>query len=436
VRLPDPEHTRIVLVGTGTYGYGGLTDLPAVPHNVVAFAESFADPRLCGMPERNIRALINPNRPSTVAGDIAAAATDAADLLFVYLAGHVVPAGTTEPQLALSMDYSGAGSALLDIRQVAQTVASSRAYTRVLVLDLRLVAAPELEAEVRDTIGRLVHLPGVAVLLAATADEGNYDSPGRVGTAFTRAILDVIHRRGVSGYHYINLVGLYEQAAELMRRAVKPIPKLLLARTPGARSDLVPAGVERRTTFGGRVTDERSLASRVVDERDLGERRRFGMFGGRTVGRSTGERPSGRTTGERRRDEWDPHAHFAATVDTRTPMVLFANAGDAPPSPEDLFRIRAMRDAAAAAERDYQHPDLALDHYRALVLHGQRVLGPQDRELMGVRQRLAYWVGMSGEPAHAAQLLRELYADQQHVLGSGHPESVAVYSDLLYWSQR
>ena len=441
MRLPDPEHTRIVLVGTGNYGYGGLSHLPAVPHNVVALAETFADPRLCGLPARHIRALIDPNQPASVASDITTAAADAADLLFVYLAGQVVPFGAAEPQLALAADYTSAGSSFLDLRQIAHVVAASRAYTRILILDLKIAALPAIEAQVREVIARLVHLPGTAVVLGATADQDSYDSPGLAGTAFTRAMLDVVHRRGVSGYHYVNLVGLYEQSVELLHRAVKPIPRLMLARALTDRPSLVPASGGLVRTFGGRVTDERSLASKVTDERQLGERRRFSR--GRVAGR-TGERAAGgrakaeptRQTGERRVGGMDPHEHFAATVDTRTPMVLFANAGDAVPSGEDLRRIRLMREAAAAAERDYQHPDLALDRYRALVLHGQRVLGPEDRELMGVRQRLAYWVGMSGAPAHAAQLLRELYADQQRVLGAEHPEAVAVYSDLMYWSQR
>ncbi len=427
MRLPDPEHTRIVLVGTGNYGYGGLSHLPAVPHNVVALAETFADRRLCGVPEHNIWSIINPNRPATVAAEIQAAATDAADLLFVYLAGNVVAVGGTEPALALSMDYADAGSSFLDLRQVANAVGASRAYTRVIVLDLRLIAPPEVEATVRQSIARLVHQPGVAVMLAATAADDNYDSPGRVGTAFTRAMLDVVHRRGVAGYHYVNLVGLYEQAADLMHRAVKPAPILMLARALSDRPALIPAGNGTVRTFGGRVTDERSLASKVTDEREIGERRRFGLLGGRRSGRSRAGATDRAT---------DPHAHFAATVDTRTPLVLFANAGEAPPTPEDLRRISMMREAAAAAERDYQHPDRALDHYRALVLHGQRVLGPDDRELMAVRQRLAYWVGMSGVPGHAAQLLRDLYADQQRLLGAEHPEAVSVFRDLTYWSQR
>ncbi|GAA1785755.1 hypothetical protein GCM10009682_04740 [Luedemannella flava] len=435
MRLPDPEHTRIVLAGTGNYGYGGLSHLPAVPHNVVAFAETFADRRLCGVPEHHIRALINPNRPTTVASEIQVAATDAADLLFVYLAGNVVPVGATEPALALAMDFSGTstGSSFLDLRQVAQTVAASRAYTRVLVLDLRIVAPPELEVAVRETIARQVHQPGVAVLLAATADDNTYDSPGRAGTAFTRAMLDVAHRRDNSGQFYVNLVGLYEQAAERMQRAGKPAPKLMLARAISDRPALIPAGAGPTRTFGGRVTDERSLASKVTDERDLGERRLFGRFTGGRSGRSRGQAAD---RGADRRAALDPHEHFAATVDTRTPMVLFANASPTAPAPEDLHRIWMMREAAAAAERDYQHPDLALDHYRALVLHAQRVLGPDDRELMGVRQRLAYWVGMSGVPAHATDLLRDLHADQLRLLGPEHPETVSVSRDLTYWSQR
>lgn len=436
MRLPDPEHTRIVLAGTGNYGYGGLSHLPAVPHNVVAFAETFADRRLCGVPEHHIRALINPNRPPVVASEIQVAATDAADLLFVYLAGNVVPVGATEPALALAMDFSGTstGSSFLDLRQVAQTVAASRAYTRVLVLDLRIVAPPEIETAVRETIARQVHQPGVAVLLAATADDNAYDSPGRAGTAFTRAMLDVAHRRDYSGQHHVNLVGLFEQAADRMQKAGKPAPKLMLARAISDRPALVSAasGGPIRT-FGGRVTDERSLASKVTDERDLGERRRFGRLALGRAGRSRGQAAD---RAPDRRAGMDPHEHFAATVDTRTPMVLFASAGEAAPAPEDLHRIWTMRENAAAAERDYQHPDLALDHYRALVLHAQRVLGPDDRELMGVRQRLAYWVGMSGVPDHAAQLLRDLHADQLRVLGPEHPETVSVGRDLAYWSQR
>jgi len=45
VRLPDPERSYAVLIGTASYRSPELTDLPAVTNNLDELAEVLTDPR-------------------------------------------------------------------------------------------------------------------------------------------------------------------------------------------------------------------------------------------------------------------------------------------------------------------------------------------------------------------------------------------------------
>src|SRR6266702_3838705 len=84
--LPDPEKSRVVLVGVADYT--ALDPLPAVENNIQRLRELLTDADLWGLPAGNCRVILGDDDPRTVPSAIREAARAAEDLLLVYYAGH------------------------------------------------------------------------------------------------------------------------------------------------------------------------------------------------------------------------------------------------------------------------------------------------------------------------------------------------------------
>src|SRR6266566_3801544 len=88
-RLADPDVSRVVLIGVGSYAdTQEWPTLPAVHANLADLRTAFTDPALWGLPATNCTELINPTDPGAVLEAIWQAAEQAADTIVVYYAGH------------------------------------------------------------------------------------------------------------------------------------------------------------------------------------------------------------------------------------------------------------------------------------------------------------------------------------------------------------
>ena len=73
MRLPDPQRSRVVLIGTSEYDDEKLPDLPAVGRTVSDLATALIDPVYRLVPENHCTVLADrgrhpPDRPSAEAG--------------------------------------------------------------------------------------------------------------------------------------------------------------------------------------------------------------------------------------------------------------------------------------------------------------------------------------------------------------------------------
>jgi hypothetical protein len=62
------------------------------------------------------------------------------------------------------------------------------------------------------------------------------------------------------------------------------------------------------------------------------------------------------------------------------------------------------------------------------------ILGPDNRNTLRSRAGLARWIGKSGNPALARDLLAELLPRYETALGCEHPYTVATRHQLAYWT--
>ncbi|MET9861904.1 caspase family protein [Streptomyces smyrnaeus] len=84
--LPDPDRTRVVLIGTAEYQH--FPDSPAVHNNISRLAELFRSPHIGGLPAGHCVTAPDPTRADDVLDLVHQAASEATDTLVVYFAGH------------------------------------------------------------------------------------------------------------------------------------------------------------------------------------------------------------------------------------------------------------------------------------------------------------------------------------------------------------
>ena len=120
-------------------------------------------------------------------------------------------------------------------------------------------------------------------------------------------------------------------------------------------------------------------------------------------------------------------------ADTRLQIIILEAELAARPhgADDDLLRLHST----LAADYD------TLGDYRSALQHGgdelalrQRLQGPDHRQTLTARARVADWTGQCGDSAEALRLYQELLPDQVRVLGRDHPDTLATRADIARWT--
>ena len=88
MRLPDPQHSQVVLIGTSKYEDKKLPDLPAVGRSINDLAAALSDPVHGVVPDDHCSMLADEGDIRRIGRQLRLAARKAEDLLLVYYAGH------------------------------------------------------------------------------------------------------------------------------------------------------------------------------------------------------------------------------------------------------------------------------------------------------------------------------------------------------------
>ena len=137
MRLPDPERSRVVLIGTSRYDDKKLPDLPAVSRGIEDLKKALTDSVYGLVPESHCDVLEDEVDIRLIGRRLRRAASQAEDLLLVYFAGHGLTAGRRH-ELCLALrdtEWEDPEYSALEYDKLRSAVLNSPATTKMIILD-------------------------------------------------------------------------------------------------------------------------------------------------------------------------------------------------------------------------------------------------------------------------------------------------------------
>ena len=136
VRIPDPDYSNAILVGTATYQSADLPNIPAVYNNLVQLASVISDPELGGFAAARCTTLLNPVDGRAVYEVLRGPAAEATDTFLVYFTGHGLLSSRGELYLAVAnTDPDALSVSALAFDVIKEVFRKSPAVNRILILD-------------------------------------------------------------------------------------------------------------------------------------------------------------------------------------------------------------------------------------------------------------------------------------------------------------
>ncbi|MFF5470786.1 caspase family protein [Streptomyces achromogenes] len=238
-RLPDPDRSRAILIGTGTHSDGsGLPSLPAISANLADLRQVLTDPATGTLPPEHCVIARDPATAGEVGSLLAGIAQEATDLLFVYYGGHGLVDDQGRLHLALPRtDAARIRWTALPFETLREELLDSPAAIRVLVLDCCFSGrAIEAMTSGHSTVAGQIDVAGTYTLASTSANAVAYAPEGATHTAFTGALLAALR-----GPVALDLDDLFDEVRRDLalrgmprpqRRVVNNAGKLILARPP------------------------------------------------------------------------------------------------------------------------------------------------------------------------------------------------------------
>jgi two-component system, OmpR family, sensor histidine kinase MtrB len=220
--LPDPERSRVVLVGASRFKK--LPPLPAVVANVAELRALFTSEKVWALPAAHCAVVRDPREARTVSRAVREAARVAEDTLVFYYAGHgLIDPGTGELYLALRDSHpEEVYDSAVPYAWIRRALTQSPAARRVVVLDCcysgRMLGAMSEGLDLAEIDG--------TYLLAATAENAVALAPPKeTHTAFTGELVEVLRNGVPRAEAALTLNQLYGAVRASLRAAGRPEPQ-------------------------------------------------------------------------------------------------------------------------------------------------------------------------------------------------------------------
>ena len=221
MRLPDPQRSRAVLIGTGRYADKKLPDLPVVGRTIFDLAAALTDPVHGVVAKTHCAVLEDQGDIRLIGRHLRSAARDAEDLLLVYFVGHgLVGARRHELYLGLpDSEWAEPEFNSLEYDKLRSSVLDSAAATKIIILDCCFSGRVVNEAmadPVTEMVGQ-IEVDGTYVLASAERDRVALILPGEDHTAFTGRFLHLLRNGVPGGPELLTVDYLYRQLVARMR---------------------------------------------------------------------------------------------------------------------------------------------------------------------------------------------------------------------------
>ncbi|MFE2943374.1 MFS transporter [Streptomyces sp. NPDC059255] len=230
-RSPDPDRSRIVLIGTESHPEDGeLHDLPAVRANLADLEEVLAGTTTGVVPPGNCAVIFDPATSSAVGETLATIAQQATDLLLVYYSGHGLVDERGRLHLSLAhTEVSQPRWTALPFETLREELLESPAAVRVLILDCCFSGrAFEAMADGQSTVAGQIDIDGTYTLTSTSANTTSYAPLGAKHTAFTGALLAAL-----GSPNPLTLDGLFDRIRRDLAVRGLPRPQRRVVNAPG-----------------------------------------------------------------------------------------------------------------------------------------------------------------------------------------------------------
>ncbi|MFD0686051.1 caspase family protein [Actinomadura fibrosa] len=235
MRLPDPDRSRLVLIGTTHYADERLPDLPAVERSLADLARVFTDPQKGIVPAGNCTTIVDEGDIRRLGRTLRSSMSQAEDLLLVYYAGHGLVGGKRhELYLALpDSEWDSPEFSALEYEKLRSAILDSPASNKVVILDCCFsgrVLADLMSDSATSVLGQIdVH--GTYVLTSAQRDQVALALPGEEHTAFTGRLLNLLETGIEDGGEFLTIESVYQRLRLVMRSEGLPTPEKRATRT-------------------------------------------------------------------------------------------------------------------------------------------------------------------------------------------------------------
>lgn len=227
MRLPDPQRSYAVLIGTSTYHFPQLADLPAVRNNLDALARILTDQTLGWLPAERCIVLSDPADVREVYRTLRRYAGLAEDTLLVYFAGHGRTGLRNELYLGLTdTDPDELRVSALPFDLIREVFGDSPAANRALILDCCFSgrAIEDMSGPDEAILGQ-IGIEGTYTLTSTPANAVALAPVGADYTAFTGELITLLRAGVPNGPELLTFATVYRQLLHTMTSLALPLPR-------------------------------------------------------------------------------------------------------------------------------------------------------------------------------------------------------------------